>query len=116
MFEVVSQRMKSRSGTLVLALDNRLDRIMQGWLLFAGLMAAARIAFTSRAFPVAGFSTFASYMLVVVAPFASTLVALHWFRNGHLQPQPATRLAVFGRWRTLSAAEAGRHPRYVSSD
>ena len=115
MFEAFSHRMKSRSAALLLTLDNRLDRILQWWLLTAGLSAAARIAFSPKLAPVAGFSTWASYMLLVVAPFASTLLAMHWFRDGHLQPQPRTRLAVFGRWNKLSRAEAERHHLYGSS-
>lgn len=115
MFEAFSQRMKSRSAALLLTLDNRLDRILQWWLLVAGLIAAARIAFSAPMAPVSGFSTWASYMLVVVAPFASTLLALHWFRDGQLQPQPRTRLAVFGRWQKLSRVEAQQHHLYGSS-
>jgi hypothetical protein len=114
MFEAFSQRMKSRSAALLLTLDNRLDRILQWWLLLAGLTAAARIAFSAPAAPVDGFSTFASYMLLVVAPFGSTLLALHWFRDGHLLPQPTTRLAVFSRWISLTRAEAERHHLYGS--
>jgi hypothetical protein len=112
MFEAVSQKMKSRSAALLMVLDNRLDRILQGWLLVAGLIAAARIALTPQAAPIAGISTVASYILIVVAPFASTLLALHWFRNGHLQPQPSTRLSVIGRWRNLTRSEAERHHLY----
>jgi hypothetical protein len=54
-------------------------------------------------------------MLLVVAPFASTLLALHWFADGHLQPQPDTRLARVGRWTSLSRLEAERHPLYGAS-
>jgi hypothetical protein len=115
MFEVYRQRLKSRSAALMLVLDNRLDRILQWWLLLAGLTAAARIAFTPQTMPIASFSTFASYMLVVVAPFASTLLALRWFREGEMQPQPRARLAIFGRWRRLSRDEAASHPLYGSS-
>ena len=115
MFTTVSNRLKARSTALLLVLDNRLDRILQGWLLLAGLVAAARIAFTPQWAPIAGLSTFASYTLVVVAPFASTLLALNWFRDGHLQAQPTTRLAVIGGWRQLSRAEAEQHPLYGSS-
>src|SRR5258708_4099553 len=115
MFEAITQRMQTRSAALLMTLDNRLDRILQAWLLLAGLLTAARIAFTHVAAPIASFSTFASYMLLVVAPFGSTLLALRWFRDGHLLPQPQTRLAVPGRWRTVSRAEAERHPLYGSS-
>jgi hypothetical protein len=53
-------------------------------------------------------------MLVVVAPFASTLLALRWFR-GEYQPQPVTRLARFGRWRSVCSGEAQAHPHYGAS-
>jgi hypothetical protein len=115
MIEAFSRRMKSRSAALLVTLDNRLDRILQCWLLFAGLTAAARIALSQPAAPVAGFSTFASYMLLVVAPFASTLLALRWFRQGHLLAQPRTRLAVFGRWTKLTREQAERHHLYGSN-
>ena len=54
-------------------------------------------------------------MLVIVAPFASTLLALRWFAAGHPQPQPVFRLARAGRWHGVSRAEAERHPLYGSS-
>jgi hypothetical protein len=111
-FDAINQRMKSRSAALLLTLDNRLDRILQWWLLIAGLIAAARIIFSAPTAPIASLSTFASYMLVIVTPFASTLLALHWFREGHLLPQPKMRLAAFGRWQDLSQEDAERHPFY----
>jgi len=114
MFEAINRRMRSRSAAVLLTLDNRLGRILQAWLLIAGFIAAARIALTPQAAPIASFSTFASYLLVVVAPFASTLLALRWFRDGDLLPQPATRLAGFGRWQPLTRAEAQHHPLYGS--
>jgi hypothetical protein len=115
MFDRLSHKMTARSATLLVALDNRLDRILKYWLLFAGLASAARIAFTPQPVPGAAFSTFFSYMLLVVAPFASTLLALYWFRNGHLQQQPEIRLARVGRWQNLSRSEAERHPLYGPS-
>jgi len=115
MFEAFSHKMKSRSTALLLVLDRRLDRILQGWLLIAGLIAAARIALTPQTGPIAGMSTVASYLLIVVAPFASTMLALQWFRDGHLQPQPSTRLALLGRWRTVARSEAEQHQLYGSS-
>ena len=97
---------------MLLTIDNRLDRILQSWLLVAGFAAAARIAFSAHGSGSPGVSTIASYMLLVVAPFVSTLLALRWFRDGHLHRQPAVRLACVSRWRTLSPAEAERHPLY----
>jgi len=115
MFDRVSQHLKSRSAALLLTIDNRLDRILQGWLLLAGLLSAARISFTPHPYGSPVLSTWVSYMLVVVAPFASTLLALRWFRDGHLQSQPVARLAQFGRWQSVSRFEAQRHPLYGTS-
>lgn len=115
MFDQLSQTMKARSAALLLTIDNRLDRILQGWLLVAGLLSAARIALSSHSAGAPALSTWASYMLLVVAPFASTLLALRWFRDGDLQPQPALRLAQVGRWRTVSRSDAQRHPLYGTS-
>lgn len=107
-----SNRMRARSAALILTIDNRLDAILKYWLLVAGLASAARIAITPHSVPLASFSTFASYMLLVVAPFASTLLALRWFADGDLQPQPTTRLARFGRWLPVSRSQAQEHPLY----
>jgi hypothetical protein len=115
MFERLNRRMSAKSAALLLTIDNRLDRILQAWLLVAGFAAAARIALTPHSHGAAGLTTFASYMLLVVAPFASTLLALRWFENGHLQPQPATRLARVSHWRMLSPSAAERHPLYGTS-
>jgi hypothetical protein len=115
MFEQVSERLSARSAALLLRIDTRLDLILKYWLVLAGLASAARIVAAPGPVPVAGFSTFASYMLMVVAPFASTLLALRWFSEGHLQPQPTTRLALVGSWRRVTRHEAERHPLYGAS-
>ena len=112
MLERYSNKMRARSATLLVSLESRLDRILQFWLLIAGFIAAARIAFSPHPAGGAPISTFASYMLVVVAPFASTLLALRWFKDGHRQPQPTTRLARVGKWRTLTRFEAQHTPLY----
>lgn len=115
MFEQVSAKMNARSAALLLAIDHGLDRILKVWLLGAGLASAARIASAPHSVPLAGFSTLASYMLLVVAPFASTLLALRWFSAGHLHAQPTTRLARAGRWIPVSRLEAETHPLYGTS-
>jgi hypothetical protein len=112
MFDRISENFRTRSAALLLSIDSGIDRILIWWLLVAGLASTARIAMSSHSLPVSAFSTFASYMLVVVAPFASTIFALRWFADGHLQSQPSTRLAVVGRWETLGRADAERHPLY----
>ena len=112
MFDRFNQTMTARSAALLLTIDSRLDWILKTWLLLAGLVAAARISITPHDYPAAAFSTFTSYLLLVVAPFISTLLALRWFRDGQAQPQPAVRLARLGRWQSLSRDEAQQHPLY----
>jgi hypothetical protein len=115
MFDQVSERLRARSAALLLRIDTRLDLILKYWLLIAGLASAARIVAAPQPLPLASFSTFASYGLMVIAPVASTLLALRWFSDGHLQPQPETRLARVGRWRGIGSGEAQRHPLYGAS-
>ena len=115
MFERLNQRMTARSAALLLTIDNRLDRILQGWLVIFGLLAAARIGLTPRPADGASLSTVVSYVLVLLAPFVSTLLALRWFADADRQPQPAIRLARLGRWRGVDRDEALRHPLYGSS-
>jgi hypothetical protein len=113
MFQKFATRMSDKSAALLVSLENKLDRIMQGWLLFAGLASAVRIANTSPVAAAGGvLPVVAPYVLLILAPFASAVLALRWFRDGHLQPQPSTRLAVVGRWRKVSADEARAHPLY----
>jgi hypothetical protein len=112
MFDEISQRMRARSASLLVTLDNKLDRILVWWLIIAGTASIARIALTPHKLPMAPLSTFASYMLLVVAPFASTLLALRWFSDGDRQPQPSIRLARVGRWMPLNREQAQAHPLY----
>jgi hypothetical protein len=114
MFERISNRLHSRSASLLGSLESRLDRIFQIWLLFAGLASAIRIAATPPAIAADSgvLPIVAPYVLLVLAPFASAVLALRWFRDGHLQPQPSTRLALVGKWRSVPAAEARRHCLY----
>jgi hypothetical protein len=113
MFKKFSNRMSNKSAALLLTLENKLDRILQGWLLFAGLASALRIANTPPVAAADGIiPVVAPYVLLILAPFASLVLALRWFRDGHLQPRPSTRLAIVGRWRTVSAEQARAHPLY----
>jgi hypothetical protein len=113
MLDRISNRMRIKSAALLLTLENKFDRIMQGWLLAAGLASAIRIANTPPSAAADGvLPIVAPYVLLILAPFASAVLALRWFRDGHLQPQPRTRLAVAGRWRKVSPVEARAHPLY----
>ena len=104
-------RIRARADGLLLSLESRLDRIMQAWLLFAGLACAARIATSPVRAPLDA-GTLSPYFLLILAPFASMVLALRWFRDGERLPQPQTRLACFGRWRNVGSAEASLHPLY----
>ena len=111
MFERTRQRLQGRAATMLVSIEGGLDRIMLCWLLVAGLAAAARIAGSP---PPAGFSAggILPYLLVILAPLASMVLALRWFADGQHLPQPATRLARLGRWYDLSHTQARRHRLY----
>lgn len=111
MIQALSQRMRAKSGALLLSLENRLDRIMLCWVLIAGLASAARILASPSHGP-ADMATIGPYLLLVLAPFASMVLALRWFADADRMPQPVTRLARVGAWRPVSSGEARRHVLY----
>lgn len=92
------------------SIEGGLDRIMMGWLLVAGLASALRIATSPPGTP--GVETVAPYLLLILAPFGSMVLALRWFADGDSQPQPEIRLARLGRWRELGREDAKRHRLY----
>ncbi|HUE80063.1 MAG TPA: DUF2569 domain-containing protein [Sphingomicrobium sp.] len=106
----IGGRLSAKAAALLVSIETGLDRIMMGWLLVAGLASAARIAFSPPGAP--GLETIAPYLLLILAPFASMVLALRWFADGDKQPQPATRLAQLGRWRTIGRDEATHHGLY----
>jgi hypothetical protein len=111
MIDALKQSLQAKSGALLLSLESRLDRIMIGWLLVAALASAVRIAASPlRGGPDVG--TVAPYLLLILAPIASLLLARRWFANGETLPQPSMRLAFVGRWRKLSLPQAQRLPLY----
>lgn len=116
MIHQISHSLRARSAALLLSLENGIDRILQGWLLLAGLASAVRIAYTPPSAAAEGvLPVVAPYVLLILAPFASAVLALRWFRTADRQPQPSTRLAVAGKWRQLPREEAVRHPLYGTS-
>lgn len=116
MLSTIGDRLHARSAALLLSLENRLDRILQCWLLVVGLASAIRIATTPPWAAANGVLPIVlPYLLLILVPFTSVALALRWFRDGELQPQPATRLAIVGRWRSVPAAEARRHSLYGTS-
>ena len=111
LFARYQDRLGARAASLLISLEGRLDRLMQAWLLVAGLACALRIASSPTRGSV-DLGTVAPYVLLVLAPFASMVLAMRWFAEGDRIAQPTTRLAIFGRWRSIEAAEARVHPLY----
>ena len=97
----------ARSAALLLSLETRFDRILQGWMLVAGLACVLRIAFSPPTQP--ELSLIAPYLLLVAAPVASALLALRWFADGDAMLRTTPRLP-WPRTRAVTLAEARRHP------
>ncbi len=115
MIHALTQRLHARSAAMLLSMEARLDRIMLAWLSVAAAASAVRIDTSPMDLGNASLATIAPYVLLVLAPVISMLLALRWFAGGASLPQPATRLARVGRWRTISRAQARRHPLFGAS-
>jgi hypothetical protein len=110
----VQQKLRAKSTALLLSIEARLPRIMTIWFCLAVLASSVRIA-VSPIHAAPDLSTFMPYVMLVGAPLVSMGLALIWFQDGDSVAQPSTRLALFGRWRSVDRAEAQRHPLYGSS-
>lgn len=115
MIHALKQRMHARSAAMLLSMEARLDRIMLAWLALAASASAVRIATSPVVSGVPSVATIAPYVLLVCAPVVSMLLALRWFTSGTELPQPATRLARIGSWRTIGSTQARRHSLYGAS-
>ena len=111
MFIRYQDRFRTRAAELLFSIENRLDRIMQGWLLFAGLACAARIAWNPLRGPVDPL-TVAPYVLLILAPFASMVLAMRWFADADRMSQPSLRLARLGPWKSTDLETARKHSLY----
>jgi hypothetical protein len=107
----ITERLSAKSSAVLLQLQSRLDRIMLAWMFCAALACAARIALTPLKNPL-GLDVIFPYLLLVLTPAVSMVLALRWFRDGDQLPQPRTRLALVGSWRTVDRDEARRHSLY----
>lgn len=114
MLDAMSQRLHAKSAALLLSIEASLPRLMTGWFIVAMLASVLRIALSPLQTAPA-LETLLPYLLLVTTPLLSMGLALHWFRDGHMLPQPTTRLAWIGRWRAVSRHEAEQHPLYGSS-
>lgn len=114
-YSAVSERFRAKSEALLLSLERRLDDIVIAWLMIAGLAVTVRLAAGPVPTAPLEFGSVTPYLLLVLAPAASIVLALRWIPDGSSTPQPATRLAVMGKWRSVCAAEARRHRLYGTS-
>ena len=108
----LSQHLSARSAAILLSLEARLPRILLWWIIGAGLLTSLRIVAGPLPLEQSLPRSFAPYALLVMAPALSTWLALGWFKDGNRHPQPSTRLAIVGRWQTVSPDEAQRHSLY----
>ena len=111
----VRRNLHARSVAVLSSLEAGLDRMMRLWMVVALLACSARAAAAPLGALHTGPGSIISYLLVILAPVVSTLLALRWFADSDLQAQPATRLSFASRWRTISPAEARAHPLYGTS-
>ncbi len=88
---------------------------MVGWLLFALVGCALRVALSPARGAGPDLATFLPYALVIAAPLASMVLALRWFACADRNAQPGFRLARIGKWRSVSAGDARRHHHYGTS-
>ena len=110
MIKTASLKAGGKAIALRQSIEQNLHRILQSWLVIAGLASALRIATSPSVASGSEFAIMAPYALLIVAPALSLWLALRWFEDGHAMAQPAVRLARIGRWRDVSASEARRHP------
>ena len=115
MFASVQQHLHARSVTLLAGLESRLARVAGWWMGLALMASALRIATSPLPRGVPELGMVLPYVLLVLAPAVSLWLAFRWFADGAEQAQPATRLAVIGRWRSVDAHEQRRHPLYGTS-
>lgn len=112
MIDAAKQRIGAKAITLRKTIEGNLERLIQLWLVAAGLASAARVAFSPVHGPVPALEIFAPYLLLVVAPPLSMILALRWFGTADRQAQPSIRLARIGRWTDVSHGAARTHPLY----
>lgn len=108
-------RCRTKSDAMLLTIDTRFNRILRIWLVLAGLLATARLAMAPLSFAVPSAASVIFYALLVLAPVASAMLALKWFPPDHALPQPVTRLARVGAWRSVTRTEAEGHRLFGAS-
>lgn len=110
------KRLVAKSVSGVAAIERGAPNIIAGWVIVASAACGLRLGIaqvTSRpAMQPAMIDGFATYALVVAAPAVFLALALRWFSVPEMPPQPLRWFPGRGRWETVSAGEAARHPLY----
>jgi hypothetical protein len=102
----VQQRLHARSIVLLKSIESGLPRIMTWWLVCTFAAIALRLATSPLEGRAPDLALLFPYLLMTIAPLVSMGLALHWFEHGDALPQPSTRLARIGRWRSIRQADA----------
>lgn len=111
----IIETLQDRSIAFVAKLERNIRLVMLWWTILASFVCGLRLGVAPGVTAPAASAQlvgFLSYALLVAAPVASLMLALHWFRDADRMTQPSTRLAVFGDWRTVSPADARALPLY----
>ncbi|MCY7271208.1 MAG: DUF2569 family protein [Sphingomonas bacterium] len=109
---ILRQHLHARSTAMLASIEGGMSRIMLGWLLLACIACALRIAVSPWRGAGPDLTTVLPYMLVIGAPIMSMALALRWFAGADRWGRPSLRLARFGQWRDVGAAEARGHKLY----
>ena len=97
-----------KSRMIARFLERRMAVVCAAWLAGTFILALLRLA--NPASPIHNVWDAApvllAYSLIIAAPILGYLVGRHAFAGEVASAQPSYRFAVFGRWRSLSAADA----------
>lgn len=117
MIDRVGTSLQHRSVSLVRRLDIDLRKIVFIWVGFASFFCGLRAAFPASQTDTSGIAmiSFAPYIIVIGAPVAALLFTASLFRPDAIHPQPAIRLARYGRWRKLDCVSVRSLPFYGAS-
>ena len=99
----------SKSTAMLSSIEGNLDRIMLGWLFLAAMASAARIAFSPVNGPL-GPGSVLPYVLLILAPVASMVLALRWFADDDLSRSPKFASRESDAGKTCRRSEARLHP------
>jgi hypothetical protein len=91
-------------------MEQHIHRLLLAWVVIAALASGVRLVLSPSTGQALGIGHVLPYILLVSAPAVSLMLALRWFASGEMMPQPAIRLSRIGKWRSVSLAEARRHP------